>query len=135
MMQMLTTRAAAAAELFTPAEDDAARERRIHLRVKVKSLAAEAAIIRQEAARTRGLVRWGLNQHRQTVVRQAARTALLAYGLLRGASYASMEQRCLRRPDLAAVADTARRFGGDRAQIAAWVAKAEAHLQVVARTI
>lgn len=108
-------------------EDPLARERLIHLRVKVKSLAAEASIIRQEEHRVRGLLRWGLQQHRKTVVRRAARESLLAYGCLRGIPYGRMERMCRNDPDLGAVSVAAKRFGGDPVAVTAWVAEAQAY--------
>ena len=62
-------------------------ERQIHLRVKVKSLIAEAQIIRAEAKKTEGMVKWRLNDHRKTIVRRHTRHNLLAYGLLKGIPY------------------------------------------------
>jgi len=61
------------------------------LKVKVKSLAAEARIIRFEEHRTRGQLRNELHHHRVQVVRPEARATLLAYGYARGKTYASME--------------------------------------------
>jgi hypothetical protein len=115
------------AEAFVPVPVEDAYERLIHLRVKIKALAAEAAIIRQEAQRVRGLVRWGLNHHRTTVVRKAARESLLAYSMLRGVSYSSVERNCRAEPDWSAVAAAARRFGGDARVVAEWVREAQAY--------
>jgi hypothetical protein len=112
---------------------ESAAERLIHLRVKVKSLAAEATIIRQEAARVRGKVGYGLNQHRTTVVRRHARLNLLAYGLLRGVPYATMEARCREEPDFAEVASIARRFGATEAEVRAWRADADAYRKACER--
>jgi hypothetical protein len=117
---VVSTRSVPAAA-FEPVPNEDARERLIHLRVKIKSLAAEAAIIRGEARRTRGLVRWGLNHHRTTVVRKAARESLLAYSMLRGVPYNAVERSCREAPDWAAVSAVARRFGGDAPIVAAWV--------------
>lgn len=128
MFQLFRKQEAAPAAPVVPSEGDLlARERLIHLRIKVKSLAAEATIIRQEERRVCGLVRWGLQQHRKTVVRRAARESLLAYGLLRGAPYARMERACREAPDFGAVATVAKRFGGDPAAVTAWVAAAQAY--------
>jgi len=118
---------APAAPVVQSEGDMMARERLIHLRIKVKSLAAEATIIRREERRVCGLVRWGLQQHRKTVVRRAARESLLAYGFLRGASYARMERACRDAPDFGAVAAVAKRFGGDPVAMTAWVAEAKAY--------
>lgn len=53
-------------------------------KVNVKSLAAEARIIRQEELRTSGEVRRQMYLHRVGHVRGEARAAQLAYGFLRG---------------------------------------------------
>jgi len=84
------------------------------LKIKIKSLAAEAAIIRHEERRvTRSIdwtkahepagsnhsevdalrgKRWNLRAHRIYEVRSEQRASLLAYGYLRGKAYASIEQ-------------------------------------------
>lgn len=103
--------------------------RLIHLRIKIKSLAAEARIIRQEAKRTREMVKWELNHHRTTVVRTVARTNLLAYGLLRGRPYASMEQKCHELPNFDEVGKTAKRFGASEDDVIRWVEEAKAYLK------
>lgn len=79
------------------------------LKVKIKSLAAEAAIIRREERQALKAGRWGvahqkteesealfgeynqLHNHRTHAVRDAARVALLAYGFLRGRPYRAIE--------------------------------------------
>jgi hypothetical protein len=64
-----------------------------YLKIKIKSLAAEAKIIRLEEGRWPGTstVRHGLHEHRIHEVRSEARAALLAYGYLRGRRYAQLE--------------------------------------------
>lgn len=59
-------------------------DRREMLKIKVKSLAEEARIIRKEERRTQGLLREELNSHRRMDVRFAARTSYMAYGMIRG---------------------------------------------------
>lgn len=59
-------------------------DRREMLRVKIKSLADEAKIIRREEHRTRGELRQELHLHRIGIVRSEARAAHIAYGLVRG---------------------------------------------------
>lgn len=51
----------------------------VELKIKIKSLAAEAAIIRHEERKNFGMSKWNLQNHRKTVVRDAARRALIAY--------------------------------------------------------
>lgn len=55
-----------------------------YLRVKIKSLAEEARIIRHEEQRCHSDFRSGLYMHRIDVVRPECRAALLAYAFLRG---------------------------------------------------
>lgn len=66
-----------------------------YLRVKIKSLAAEARIIRAEERRAKHRQQRDLHSqlrsHRVFQVRSAARNTLLAYGYLRGKSYRAIE--------------------------------------------
>jgi hypothetical protein len=62
---------------------------REYLKVKVKSLAEEARIIRKEEAR--GSLREGLHRHRVDIVRPEARAAHLAYGLIKGRTLKRIE--------------------------------------------
>lgn len=76
----------------------------LYLKVKIRSLAAEARIIRQEELRLRDRgrsrplpahllgVREGLRLHRVNDVRTEARAALLAYGFLRGRPLEAIER-------------------------------------------
>lgn len=63
------------------------------LRVKIKSLAAEAKIIRHEKRRAKDPAHKSeLHWHNVFVVRRAARTAQLTYAYLRGVPYAKVER-------------------------------------------
>lgn len=93
-------------------------DRREMLRVKLKSLAEEARIIRREENRSilvtygrdeagkrvvlkrlkNGALRHELRAHRTGVVRDAARAAHLAYGFIKGRTLEQMEPR--RHPDV-----------------------------------
>jgi hypothetical protein len=66
-------------------------DRREMLRVKLKSLAEEAKIIRREEHRTHGALRDELHTHRVLQVRSAARATHLAYGFIKGRTLAQME--------------------------------------------
>lgn len=66
-------------------------DRREMLRVKLKSLAAEAKIIRKEERRSWGGLRESLHLHRINEVRQEARATHLAYGFIRGLMLGQME--------------------------------------------
>lgn len=59
-------------------------DRRELLRIKLKSLAAEARIIRQEERRTWGLLRQEMEFHRRQFLRKIARETHIAYALIRG---------------------------------------------------
>lgn len=100
-------------------------ERLIHLRIKVRSLADEARSIREEAKKTTGMVKWGLNDHRKTIVRDHARHNLLAYGCLKNTPYSDMEKWCYETPDFLRVAKIAKRFGGAEEDVESWVSAAK----------
>jgi len=88
-----------------------------HLRVKIKSLSAEAGIIRHEERRAGTPERRSsLAEHRRGIVRREARHSLLAYSFLRGRPYRSTEPvvRDGNEPDWSRVLDMANRFGGGR---------------------
>jgi len=82
------------------------------LKVKVKSLAAEAAIIRMEEARSRGALRSSLRFHRQWDVRREQRASQLAYGYLRGIDRARIEPGAKTDPDWDRVRAMVRKYGG-----------------------
>lgn len=100
----------------------------IFLKVKFKSLAAEAIIIRREERklydrRPRSL--WDrLNFHRRYDVRREARAAALAYGFLRGRAYHSIEGKTYCAPDKARVVALVKKYGpsGAHTQVEAWFA-------------
>lgn len=63
-------------------------------RVKIKSLALEAKIIRDEERKNHGWVCGVLRWHRIDTVREEQRHTLLAYALLRGRCYGEVEHVC-----------------------------------------
>ncbi len=63
------------------------------LKVKIKSLAAEAKIIRLEEKRSSGDVRNSLHNHRVIEVRDESRCALIAYAFLRNKRPPSLLKR------------------------------------------
>jgi len=93
------------------------RDSRIYLKVKVKSLAAEARIIRHEEAKARKwkntTLRVSLAGHRRGIVRSAARHTHLAYGFLRGRPYRTMEAKCAIKPDWKRVQTMVEKYGAD----------------------
>lgn len=88
-------------------------DRREMLRVKVKSLAEEAKIIRREERKTQGDLRNELHEHRVTVVRRAARDAHIAYGLIRGLTIDQMEPTRKSEPDWEAIKKMVFKYGSD----------------------
>jgi hypothetical protein len=85
------------------------KDQRVYLKVKLKSLAAEARIIRLEESRNKHF-RNGLSYHRRTVVRQEARLTLLAYGFVRGKAYEQIE-KSERQPDWDRVKKMIEKYG------------------------
>lgn len=86
------------------------------LRVKIKSLAAEAKIIRREEVKFKPQVSENgiyesLHNHRTYDVRNEARSAQLAYGLLRGIEYSRIESKCYEPPNEIRIRDNVARFG------------------------
>lgn len=74
------------------------QDQRAYLKVKIKSLAAEAKIIREEERKAQGDRKQGLHDHRVGTVRRASRNSLLAYGFIRGRKYHQIEARCKETP-------------------------------------
>lgn len=97
-----------------------------HLKVKIKYLAEESRIIRQEKERwlkksRRARAKYGdaygggwmwnsLHEHRRGVVRSEARISLIAYGFLRGRTYEQIEGNAKTEPDWRRVRDCVRAF-------------------------
>lgn len=75
-------------------------DRREMLRVKIKSLAAEAKLIRQEERRTHGAIREELYVHRRFALRIEARAALRAHMLIRGKSIQEAEPNARPLPEV-----------------------------------
>ncbi len=82
------------------------------LKVKIKSLAVEAQIIRREERKARDhQTREELHSHRVNDVRHEARCSLLAYAFLRGKSKVSVEPCSKCAPDWKRVGQIVRKFG------------------------
>lgn len=86
-------------------------DRREMLRVKLKSLAAEAKIIRAEEQRTHTVLRSELHDHRVKVVRSEARCTHLAYGFIRGRTLEQMEPSSETEPDWDRVRKMLKKYG------------------------
>ena len=69
------------------------REMKTYLKIKIKSLVAENAIILKEQEKwNRSSEIWrGLCGHRIGIIRNATRNSLVAYGFLRGRGYRQIE--------------------------------------------
>jgi hypothetical protein len=92
---------------------------RDHLTVKIKTLAAEARIIRhkEQSLKKRGplsgltLQRFeSLRDHRKLLVRRESRHTQLAYAYLRGMPYRALEQTCELEPNWGLVTKNVNRF-------------------------
>lgn len=95
------------------------RDQRAYLKVKIKSLAEEAKIIRKEEKGPHNdrdeyghsPRQMGLQLHRTGTVRREARHALLAYGFIRGRKYSQMEAKCEFPPDWESVKRMVVKYG------------------------
>lgn len=122
--------------------------RLLEMKIKVKSLAGETAIIRFEerkqlknkhealsAGKTEAAEKISqrynrLRSHRLAVVRPATRHNHLAYGFLRGIPYSDIEGRCATAPNFYEIAKHVRQFIGrlESNNLVAWVEEALQHL-------
>jgi len=82
------------------------------LKVKIKSLTAEARIIRLEEGRSRGELRQALRTHRQWDVRREQRATQLAYGYLRGRARRQIEPGARTEPDWDRVTAMVKKYAG-----------------------
>jgi hypothetical protein len=95
------------------------KDQRAYLKVKIKSLAEEAKIIRKEERKPHSDMnefgyspeRMGLWVHRTGPVRREARHALLAYGFIRGRKYRRIEAKCEHPPEWKAVRRMVEKYG------------------------
>lgn len=86
-------------------------DRREMLRVKLKSLAEEAKIIRCEERRSFGQIRDELHLHRVKDVRRAARMTHIAYALIKGRTMEQIEPNAGTEPDWDAVGKMIKKYG------------------------
>lgn len=86
------------------------RDQRVYLKVKIKSLAEEAKIIRKEESKNK-FFRETLAAHRKGVVRSEARAAQLAYSFLRGRNYSELEAKTHHKPDWERVKKLVDKYG------------------------
>ena len=100
----------------------------IFLKIKLKSLAAEARIIRAQERKTKGKhndTRESLYLHRTKDVRGEARATHVAYGFLRGREYACIEPKSYTQPDWKRVEAMVKKYGVLDEKFAAWKPKIE----------
>ncbi len=101
-------------------------DRRILLKIKLKSLVAESRIIRREERRHKGednrFIRGEMEAHRNHVVGKEARLTLLAYSFIRGREYRQVEAKAETEPDWKKVLAMVERYGDYDARkgFAAW---------------
>src|SRR5665213_2472358 len=83
------------------------------LKVNLLSLMAESRIIKQQERKHKdgSAVRTGLKLHRIRDVRSETRSAFIAYGYLRGRTYAQVEPNPKTEPNWARVGDKVAKFG------------------------
>lgn len=85
----------------------------VYLKIKLKSLAEEARIIRREEAKNKRF-RFGLRDHRKGIVRRVARDTVIAYGFLRGKDYKQIEQNPKTKPNWEAIKKMVEKYGVNR---------------------
>lgn len=97
-------------------------DRRLFLKIKIKSLAAEAVIIRHHERRSLDhQIRSALREHRVGVVREECRATHLAYGFIRGKRRRLIEKQDVIPPATIAKAEgMVKRYG--RYDAKAWTA-------------
>jgi len=87
-------------------------DERVYLKVKIKSLAEEAKIIRKETKRAkRASIRDGLALHRRGIIRFEARHTYLAYGFLRSREYRKIEPKAHVSPNWEKVRKMIEKYG------------------------
>lgn len=83
------------------------------LKIKLKSLAAEARIIRKEELNNKGKWSWkaeSFHSHRVNHVRPITRATHVAYGLLRGLEYHQIEPTSKTQPHWGKVREMVRKY-------------------------
>lgn len=99
------------------------------LKVKIKSLAEEAKIIRTEEKRISSkdyywtIARSQLREHRINVVRKEARSALLAYACIRGKDYRAIESLPSKEIDFKNVQRLVDKYGPRGLSVYDWILK------------
>ena len=91
---------------------------KVYLKIKCKSLAAEAQIIRAEERKFPGEhpIRYGLHEHRVLDVRRAARSSYIAYGFLKGMPYMQIESKAKKPPNWGEILTMIKKYGTTKDQ-------------------
>lgn len=90
------------------------------IKVNIKSLAAEAVIIRKQEKTTRNIpVRNSLHEHRVGKLRKEARHTQLALAALRNKSYSQIEKNAKTEPDWKKIIQKIKNHTNDEAVLAA----------------
>lgn len=88
------------------------RDRRTQLKIKIKSLAEEAKMIKKEEKKKHpSFMLSELNQHRIFVVKKAIRESLIAYGFIRNREYSAIESNPQTPPDWKEVERLVSKYG------------------------
>ena len=110
-------------------------QRRLHLKIKIKTLVEESKIIRHEENKFKWedeskneYPRFRLRTHRVGTVREHIRLNLLAYGALRNIPYCKMEQKCAKAPDFEKINKIVLTFEKQNASISSWIKEAKEYL-------
>jgi hypothetical protein len=94
---------------------------RVYLKIKIKSLAEEARIIRLEERKSRTqALRTGLIDHRKGIVRREARHSLLLYGFMRDWPYSALEDFTKDPPNWSKIQKMGIRFHADEEPLKKW---------------
>jgi hypothetical protein len=85
-------------------------DKRVQLKIKIKSLAAESKIIRAETKKAPKWLKGHLHHHRVMDVRIESRYAQLAYAFLRNVDYSQVEYNAKKAVNWEKLRDTVNRF-------------------------
>lgn len=107
-------------------------DRREMLRVKLKSLAEEARIIRREEKRSHGALREELYLHRINKVRRASRETHIAYALIKGRTIDQIEPKRYSEPNWDAINKMLTTYGPAKAVETAKLSQERASIERLA---
>ncbi len=111
--------------------------RLVKLKIKIKSLAEEARIIKLEERKLKEQGRHDdintLHKHRTYDVRNAARETLIVYGYIRGLPYASIEKNPVKPPNVLVIRNMLKKHGTmeERNGFSAWFEGTDTPIKIV----